>query len=204
MMRPVHTLWLATVATTMLLYATSARADAGLPMLMLTWPGMAIALVPIVAIEAFVIARCLQLRFVRAAKISLRANIVSTIVGVPLAWMAMLMLEFVTTFVAVGLERVFGERLRFTSEPAVAASLGAAWLTPFESDFYWMVPTAALVLLVPNLAVSCWLESLVALAALPGFEKARVRQAIFWANISSYVLLGACVAALLVHAIVTH
>jgi len=83
-------------------------------------------------------------------------------------------------------------------------TLGSAWTGGPETDYYWIVPGAALAQLIPNFFVSWWLEALVARGSLPEFERRDVRYAIFWANIASYAMLAACIAALLAYAIATH
>ena len=69
-------------------------ADAGIPMIALTLPLMLILLIPVVVIEAFLCKRWLRLTNWDAMKSNAVANLVSTIVGVPLAWAIMLGLQF--------------------------------------------------------------------------------------------------------------
>ena len=67
--------------------------DTGVPMIFIQWPAMICALVPVIAIEAIVIHRNLSLPYRRAFVGSAKANVISTLVGVPLAWVLMLALE---------------------------------------------------------------------------------------------------------------
>jgi hypothetical protein len=45
----------------LILLAVPAKADAGVPMLLVTWPGMLLALIPIVVIEAWIMRPRLEL-----------------------------------------------------------------------------------------------------------------------------------------------
>jgi len=70
----------------MVALALPAKADVGVPMLAVTWPGMLLALIPIVLLEAWVLNRRLRLSARRSLKFSIWANLASTVVGVPVTW----------------------------------------------------------------------------------------------------------------------
>lgn len=61
-------------------------ADAGVPMIFLTFPAMLILLVPIIFIESWLCRSSLHLTFWAALKSNAISNIVSTLIGVPIAW----------------------------------------------------------------------------------------------------------------------
>ena len=63
-------------------------------MLALAWPAQWLALIPIILVESEIFRRALQLPFRSLIKPIGKANLVSTLVGIPLAWLAMLLLEF--------------------------------------------------------------------------------------------------------------
>ena len=65
-------------------------ADAGVPMIFLTWPAMVVLLIPVIAIEGFLCKKWLGLRTWQAIKANAASNLTSTIIGVPVAWAAML------------------------------------------------------------------------------------------------------------------
>jgi hypothetical protein len=73
-------------------------ADAGAPMIFIEWPLMFCALVPVIVIETEVARRYLALPYPKAVAGAAKANILSTLVGVPLAWGIMLVIELVTMF----------------------------------------------------------------------------------------------------------
>jgi len=72
-------------------------ANAGVPMLVLQLPYMAIALLPIIAIESRIARRCLGVSSSLAWHGVSIANAMSTFAGVPIAWAAMLVLNIVST-----------------------------------------------------------------------------------------------------------
>jgi hypothetical protein len=165
-------------------------ADAGVPMIALEMPVMFFALVPIILIEAYVIRRRLNLRFRISSIASAAANVVSTIIGIPVAWGAMLALHLLTT-------GGYAKGIQTLSQKIVAVTLQAAWLIPYRSEGYWMIPTAAIVLLVPNYLISVWLERLVARRILRDTDRTRVDATVRLANIVSYSgLLILCLALL--------
>ncbi len=77
------------------LFPTPVSADAGVPMLWLVWPAAWMMLVPIIALEAVVARRVLTTGWAESLKVSTVANVVSTLAGIPLTWLALLLIEFV-------------------------------------------------------------------------------------------------------------
>ncbi len=66
-------------------------------MLFVTWPGMLLALIPIVGIEAWIMRPRLTLTPGKALRLSAIANLVSTVVGIPLTWVVLVGLELLST-----------------------------------------------------------------------------------------------------------
>src|ERR1043166_2769042 len=108
-------------------------ADVGIPMLYLEAPARLFAIVPVIFLEAYMLSRSLQLPFWHSSHVSAVANLASSLVGVPLAWGLMLLLEVVTTSggTAYGLETAPKKVLAVTAQ--------AAWLVPYEDELYWMI-----------------------------------------------------------------
>lgn len=77
-------------AAILLLTPGVACADVGLPMLALAWPLQWLAFVPIVLLECELIRRRLKLPFTQMLWPTCKANLFSTIVGIPIAWIVML------------------------------------------------------------------------------------------------------------------
>src|SRR5690348_11213260 len=113
-------------AVLLLTIPATAWADPGLPMLVLVWPASVFVLGPIIAVEAWY---GQKLGFSRevAWKVATKANIVSTLGGIPLAWLGMLALQFLTTYplVAAGVSLP-----RAVWYYGIYWTLGAAWLAP--------------------------------------------------------------------------
>jgi len=134
-------------------------ADAGIPMIALTLPLMVMLLIPVVVIEGLLCKRWLGLTNWEAMKSNAVANLVSTIVGVPLAWAIMLGLEF-TAIASVDQKTSVLDSSRPLAT-VIAFLLHSAWIGPVEGNNAWWIPAATLVLLVPFFFVSYGLEYLV-------------------------------------------
>jgi hypothetical protein len=131
-------------------YPAVARADVGVPMLAFVWPSAWVLFIPICLVEAYVAKRLSALPFGECAKLAVVANAWSTLVGIPLTWFALLLLE-----IAVG--------LGISSLPSDAtwawillAPLHAAWLPP--TTVHWHLYGAAALLCIPFLFVSIRVE----------------------------------------------
>lgn len=158
-----------------------AFANAGIPMISLTLPFMAIALVPIIALELIGLRWLLGVPAMKAAQVSTVANLASTLVGTPLAWLCYLALGFIVGIPMGALDLPGGLIAEVT--------LFSAWLPPDEGNLGWMIPAATAVLLIGYLFVSVWLERKVARRMLADLAAAQVDKAIWRVNLFSYGLL---------------
>jgi hypothetical protein len=163
---------------------TIVRADIGVPMLFVTFPAMVIALVPVIWIEAQYGLVRLGLPQRQALGVATAANAVSTIIGVPLTWLVLVGLQMIT-----GGGNAYG--LNTLSARLLAVTWQSPWLIPYEDDLVWMVPAAALSLLVPFFFASVFIEYHVARRVLSTHAPARVHAAVWRANLLSYGLLAA-------------
>lgn len=120
---------------------TPAHANAGLPMLVVVWPTMWVLFLPIVLVEAAVAMKVLSIDFVHAAQIAGVANLVSTLVGLPITWVLLLIVELKVGKGggAYGIDTLKGRLLSTT--------LQSPWLLPYKER--WLVPAAALFLCIP-------------------------------------------------------
>jgi hypothetical protein len=128
-------------------------ADTGLPMLALVWPAAWLLLLPIVVAEAYCARRLLRVDWRQALLVSAQANVLSTLVGMPLAWIAMVLLEFGVLVPLANVVPIPDGRTVWTE--ALALTVGAAWVGP---DAPWHVPFAAAVLCLPFYATSVEIE----------------------------------------------
>jgi hypothetical protein len=172
-------------------------ADAGLPMIVIEWPLMLCALIPVIVIETEVIRRRLSLPYTRALSAAAMANACSTAAGVPLAWVVTLVVQLLASAPLILVLQ------KWQSSPVsyLAQFLSIAWLGP-PAYSLWPIPFAASVLLVPTFFASVWLERPVYRRALGHAERALVDRSVRTANLASYSVLFVAACAWLVWAIV--
>ena len=152
-------------------------------MLALTLPAMIVALIPVILIEALVLGRALEAGMVSKLKAVSIANVVSTFVGVPFTWCGLVALQGLTGGAT-------DHGIATPAQRLLAVTWQAPWLIPYEGELHWMVPTASLVLLVPFFFASYVIEANMICRMEPHAPSARIRPAVFRANLMSYVLLA--------------
>ena len=170
-------------------------ADAGVPMILLTWPAMVALVIPVIAIESLLCKRWLGLKTWPAVKSNAVSNVASTIIGTPIAWAIMLGIEFAAGGALDLVEKVRPiQDLHSPIANAVFFILSSAWLGP--TDKAWEVAAATLVLLVPFFVVSYLIEYRIvrSMVGVPDGEPAnlaypRVRIAVRNANLVTYGLM---------------
>jgi len=173
-----------------------AHADIGVPMVFVTLPGMLAALVPIIAIESFVLLKRLTITKGFSIKVATIGNLASTILGIPLSWCALALIQMLSGGgSAYGLDTWF--------QKLIAVTWQAPWLIPYESDLRWMVPAATLTLLIPFFFASWWIEFLVAKRIFGNDNQPNLKVAIRDANLMSYCFLAIVVLGVLVHSLAT-
>jgi glycopeptide antibiotics resistance protein len=152
-------------------------------MIFLVMPALGLSLLPIIVIEAVYLGRRLELSTADAVKTSTIANLVSTLVGIPLTWFLLVLVQmFAGGGGAYGINTTAGKIL--------AVTLQAAWLIPYESDMSWMIPVAGLVLLIPFFFASWWSEYLVSRKILHKLPAQTLKREVRNANILTYALLA--------------
>jgi len=164
---------------------TVAFANAGVPMIGVVYPGMGILLIPVIVVEVGVLRRRLETPLRRTVAMVTISNLVSTVLGVPLTWAVLLMMQAVT-----GGGGANGPSFDTLAGKVLAVTWQAPWMMPYESDVYWMIPVAALVLLVPFFFASWLIEFLVSRLFLRDFDKTALRRSVMVANLVSYALLA--------------
>ena len=164
-------------------------ADVGIPMIYVQWPLMLCALVPVIAIEALLVRRWLPLSYKNAFAGIARANLISTVVGVPLAWLAMLALELVTLLPLAFAAQKWHWRLESPLFYAVGFILGSAWVGPSRGDSAWPIVLAAALLLIPSFYLSVWIERRSCSRSWPSLDPGGIGRAVFFSNLASYALL---------------
>ena len=157
-------------------------ANIGIPMLFVQLPYLAVVLAPVIGVEALVFRRRLHLPWRESLRGAARANLISTFVGFPLAWLALFVLQ-----ILAGGGRAWG--LETPGARLAAVTLQAPWLIPYTGELYWMIPAASLVLLVPSLPVSALIEGRQLRRRWGQVAASRVWGAVWLANGLSYALL---------------
>jgi hypothetical protein len=119
-------------------------------MLLLMWPSAWVLFVPVCAIEAWIAKRLLALSLRESIKLAVAANAWSTLLGIPLTWLALLALEMVGGLSLSALNAEWrGAWLLLTP-------LFTPWLGPGTE--YWHVYAAAAFLCLPFMLVSMRVE----------------------------------------------
>ena len=168
-------------------------ANVVLPSLMYQWPPMIILLIPIATIEFMLLLRWLSAEWERVLIASLCANLVSTFVGVPLAWGFAWLLGIVLYFVGklLGISQVSEPWLGILKIVSATSWLG-------NGIRNWMIPISMILWLVPCFFITVFIEREVCAHFLKSVNKDVVRKSVWKANLCSYLLLFAlCIFALL-------
>ena len=160
------------------LLVSSAWANIGVPMIVVIEPFLLIAFIPVVIIECVYLKKHLPFIPFRKALYSLFvANLVSAIVGLPVLWVL-----WVSLMILFGGGSSLGIILDLTVQ--------AAWLLPYESELYWMVPVALIVFFIPAYFVSAVIEARIAMLMLEKFYTSNLIKKETWvANFYSYCFL---------------
>jgi hypothetical protein len=162
-------------------------ANMGVPMIFVEMPGMVVALIPIIVLEAIVINRVLALSYRDSFRGVTLSNLASTFIGVPVAWCIMLVLQFAVTI------PLFMVSKHHSPNSPVIAVIGylssIAWVPPAGAYTHWLIPAASALLLIPCFIVSLWIERRICIASWRGSDASSVRRGVFYANVASYLLL---------------
>ena len=158
-------------------------ANMGVPIVCVAVPTMLLALLPISAVEALVYWKGLGRAFKDAFWGALVANIWSTLVGVPIVW-----LPLVVGQLAVGGGRAWG--MDTPEQRLEAVTLQAAWLIPYRDHIGWMIPAASIAVLLPFYLGSIVIEYLVLAGRWRTLGRKQLFLSVAAANAISYIGLG--------------
>lgn len=180
-----------------------ALANAGLPMLLVVWPLSICAILPVIALESWVINRTLNVGWRTAIIQMTKANVLSTLVGIPLAWIASVALDYSLSYFVV---EVIGSPFY---PPRSLGDLGrtilsAPWLGGFSTGGHWRIPVATIALLVPCFFASFWSEAWYVARILSPTAPKEARRAVWNANLLSYIMLLTASITWLLAGVVSH
>jgi hypothetical protein len=181
----------ATVLIGIIALPSPAAADVGMPMIVLVWPGAWVLFLPVVALESVVAHRLLKLSAGRALRVSFVANLVSTLAGIPVTWLLLLMLQWLIVGVALNvLPETPSTRVQALL-PWILGPFTAPWVGASDWSDMWMLVAAAMWLCVPFFFASVWIERRMALRILGPTYVAAAGSWSWQANLLSYVgLMG--------------
>ena len=175
----------------------------GLPLIVLAWPPLIIGLLPIILIEALILRRYVPITKARSIKAMGLANLASTILGVPVTWFIVLLLQEAVPSLYSAAARNASRRTPVIPDALLALS-SPGWLPNLDAAHMWMLPVAMLVLLVVLFGSSWLLENEIAWRYLapassqlrmasedgpPEFDYRHLRKGTFYANLASYGVL---------------
>lgn len=180
-------------------------ADFGLPMIIVQMPVMVAALIPIIVIEALVVRTRLALTHGEAFKGITIANVASTLLGIPVAWVAVVIAQQILPLLlhAIGAER-FTPPMNPPLWYALRLLLSFGWLFPDKSNLYWMVPVASAMLLIPSYFASVWIERPICRRFWRSVEPIIASRAVTIANRISYAALFAFACGWLIWKVLAH
>jgi hypothetical protein len=162
-------------------------ADVGLPMIFLTLPLMIGALIPVILLEILITKPLLGMGYGKTAWVVSVANVISTLAGVPLAWIAVLLVDYLLFF--VGMHLPMPNVKEGPVLEVIEVILFPAWNGgPDEPGFYWVAPVATIALLIPSFFASWYIEALT-ISRMVKSEWPLVRSASLKANLVSYAFL---------------
>lgn len=172
----------------------SAQANTGVPMLYVIWPPLVLMLVPIILVETSYLSWALQISFRRLWKRVAIGNIISSFVGIPLVWVL-----WVYSLGWGKMDKAYGHLETLTGK-LIAGVVQAPWLIPYESEFYWLIPLATVVLCCVFIVTSGVIEShfilrkgkkseLATLLPVP-MTKEKTSLHILIAQVFSYIFIG--------------
>jgi hypothetical protein len=178
-----------------ILVPAEARADVALPTIAIMFgsPGwLLVGLGAVIAIESLVLWARLALfglALGQALAVASVANLVSTLVGIPLAWLALAML--------FGLAGGTDHDIRTSAGRRHEAFWLASWIVPHEyvdwdrysGEWDWIIPAKVLVLLLPCFFASWLIEHLVASRMLERFA-GQLGVSVLVGNLATYGILA--------------
>ncbi|MDP3935587.1 MAG: hypothetical protein Q8Q56_01135 [Alphaproteobacteria bacterium] len=169
-------------------------------MIVIVWPIYWIGLLPIILIEWLVMKKELKEQFSQKlfGKVFF-ANFISTLLGIPVVWFLMALIQFLIPG-AGGFTELSG-----VWPYVFGVTVQAPWLLLYESQFYWMIPVAFIVLLVPFFFASYWIEAFVILRMWRDEKNDdQIKNAVKKANMFSYAFLLIAALITLVVQIIMH
>lgn len=194
MMRASRTLILAGLFTIVLTigWLSPTYADMGFPMIVVVLPASWVLLIPVIIVEAVIDQRLLVVGWRRALWVSSAANALSTLVGIPVVWGALFLVEMLFSLVPTP-----------SNGPHIVGIFGFAFGAPWlgSEPHYWEVTAAAMALCIPFLFASVWVERWVTRRMLPQAPNKDITRCVWIGNLLSYGILELVLLTVLVYSL---
>jgi len=165
-----------------LLAPLPATANIGVPMVAIFLPPLWLSLVPVIAIETWIVARLLNLSLKKSVPGVALGNALSSLLGIPLMWVILAIAQLVFAGSARGIDTI--------GQKAYSVTVQAPWLVPYEKELGWMIPLALLVLAVPAYLLSVLIEWRALLPFVETTNRRKTLRAVLLANAASYLFLA--------------
>lgn len=167
------------------LYATTALANAGLPVVVIQGPFLLFLILPVVLLETLILKSYTGLSFSRCCKVVGSANAVSTFIGIPITYALVLFFEYALGMAGFWIGNVSGQVVA-----AAGHILFPALLVPFSDELFLpSLAIAGIILMIFFFFVSWKVEFLVATRMLSSdnIPKSKLNSIFMRANIASYL-----------------
>ncbi len=165
----------------------------GLPIIFIVLPWMVLLFFPVVIIE-YLAARTLKnTPSGRKWRGIFFANLASTFLGWPIAWLVLVAVQVGHLFLAEHFEYTswLGHSV-WPENPFLAILIQAAWLPPYQG-VEWMALIAAMILFVPFFFMSVWIERWIHIKSWEQESATEIRRFCWRAHGYSYAFLYAVV-----------
>lgn len=172
----------------LLLIPSIVSANVGIPVIGLSLPLMIVTLIPIIIIEAILIRAFLNVTSKRATAASVFANVVSTFIGMPLAWGLLYVFEII---VLSGLLSgcVGGPDASWFGRYILPSLIQTAWLCPDEPALPILIPIAVIIIFIVAFFFSVFFEYQVVKRFMKTKPASLVKQVVWRMNFYTYFLL---------------
>jgi hypothetical protein len=168
--------FMASVALPVVAIPSVAAANMALPVVVFAVPGMALMAVPVVAIETWFLIRWSGIATSRAVSVVFRANVISTLLGLPAVWV-----------VTYGVVSPLSSALDVPGLDWVSSAMSVGTRYPGTPSL-----GMSLLIMLPVFFLGSWLvERYVARMLLKGVDRSLVDRAVLFGNLASYLLITA-------------
>jgi len=175
------------------LLAEPVWANVGIPVIAVTFMGMAYALIPVILIEATVFIARLDVSVWKSVMVITVTNLVTTFVGMPVTWLLFFLVSSLGSSLLIeSLPKLWRPQNQY-----LYTNFFTPWWHPspdIERNLHWIFPTAMLILFVPFFFSSWFIEYQLAYRMFENLDRGKLNDAIFAGNLLTYALFALVVA----------